>query len=170
MVSYRMLAAGTIVLLAGCTPPPPSPGVMALPAQGKDLATFQHEDTECQQYAATQAGIALPLQTLPIQAATPGQPQPPPPPPPPPSEANRQLFEISYSQCMVSHGDTIRAVPVATSYAPYYPYPAYPYPVMYGAGYPYPYPFFYGGYYGGWGGGWHGGWGHGDFHGGSYHH
>jgi Glycine-zipper domain len=89
----------------------------------------------------------------------------------------QQAYDVSYTQCMIAHGDTVQAPPV--TYASYpYPYP-YPYPA-----YPYGYP--YGGYYGagyygptlavgfgwGWGGGWGwrgGGWG---WHGGGrgWHH
>jgi len=79
----------------------------------------------------------------------------------------QQAYDVSYSQCMIAHGDTVQAPP--TNYASYpYPYPAYPY------GYP------YGGYYApgyyapsvaiglgwGWGGGW--GWHGGGWHGGGW--
>jgi hypothetical protein len=43
--------------LAGCAvAPPSSPSVMALPAQGKPLATFQQEDMSCRQYASQMSG------------------------------------------------------------------------------------------------------------------
>ena len=77
----------------------------------------------------------------------------------------QRLYDVSYTQCMTAHGDTVQPPPSA--YAAYpppaYPYPAYPYPT--------PYPFYPYGYYGptfapsvaiGFGGGWGwhgGGWG-----------
>ncbi len=72
----------------------------------------------------------------------------------------QQLYDVSYTQCMTGHGDTVQPLPSA--YAGY-PYPAYPYPP-----YPAPYPFYPYGYYGpavlpsfaigfGSGWGWHGG-------------
>jgi hypothetical protein len=36
--------------------PPTGPSVLALPAKGKDLATFQAEDANCRNYAAAQIG------------------------------------------------------------------------------------------------------------------
>ena len=83
----------------------------------------------------------------------------------------QQAYDVSYTQCMYAHGDTVRPAP--TGYAGY-PYASYPY------GYAYP-GYFGGGYYGagyygpsiaigfggGWGGGW--GWGRGGWHGGSHH-
>jgi OmpA family protein len=79
----------------------------------------------------------------------------------------QQAYDVSYSQCMVAHGDSIQAPPV--NYAGGYPYPyAYPYPA-----YPYGYP---SGFYApsiafgfGWGGGWGWGWGHRGWRGGWYH-
>jgi Glycine-zipper domain len=72
----------------------------------------------------------------------------------------QQYYDVSYTQCMTAHGDTVQNPPAA--YASY-GYPAYPYPA-----YPYPYPLYPYGYYGGFlgpsvaigfgGGGW-GGWG-----------
>ena len=75
----------------------------------------------------------------------------------------QQYYDVSYTQCMTAHGDTVQPPPVA--YAGY-PYPPYPYPA-----YPYPYPLYPYGYSGGFlapsvaigfgsGWGWHGGgWG-----------
>jgi Glycine-zipper domain len=74
----------------------------------------------------------------------------------------QQLYDVSYTQCIYAHGDTVQSPPAG--YAAY-PYPGYP------SGYAYP------GYYGpayyappiaigfGWGWGW-GGWG---WHGHSHH-
>jgi hypothetical protein len=77
----------------------------------------------------------------------------------------QQHYDISYTQCMTAHGDSVQAPPVG--YAAAYPYPAYPYG--------YAYPGYYGpgfyapsvvlGFGGGWGRGWGGGW-----HGGGWHH
>lgn len=87
----------------------------------------------------------------------------------------QQLYDVSYTQCMTAHGDTVQPPPSA--YAGY-PYPAFPY-----SAYPTPYPFYPYGYYGGaflpsfaigFGGGgwgWHRGWGwHGGGWGGHWHH
>ena len=52
----------------------------------------------------------------------------------------QQHYDVSYTQCMTAHGNSVQGPP--TGYAGY-PYPAYPYP------YPaYPYPYAYPGYYG----------------------
>jgi hypothetical protein len=50
----------------------------------------------------------------------------------------QQLYDVSYTQCMYAHGDTVQAPP--SGYASY-PYPAYPYPYP---AYPYAYPGYYG--------------------------
>ena len=87
----------------------------------------------------------------------------------------QQAYDVSYTQCMTAHGDTVQAPP--TGYAAY-PYP-YPYPYPYSA---YPYGYAYPGYYGapyyapsvvvgfgsgwGWGGGW--GWRGGGWRGGGW--
>jgi Glycine-zipper domain len=82
----------------------------------------------------------------------------------------QQLYDVSYTQCMFAHGNTVQQPP--SGYASY-PYPAYPYPA-----YPYAYPYAYPGYYGpaffapsvaiGFGGGW--GWHGGGWRGGGWHH
>lgn len=76
-------------------------------------------------------------------------------------------YDVSYTQCMVAHGNSVQGPPAGyAAYPPAYPYP-YPYPY---AAYPYYYgPAFYSpsivvGFGGGWGwrggwGGWRGGWG-----------
>jgi len=80
----------------------------------------------------------------------------------------QQLYDVSYTQCMYAHGNTVRPAP--TGYGGY-PYPAYP--SGYGYGYPGYYgPAFYappivlgfGGWGWGWGWGWGGGWGRGGWH------
>lgn len=81
------------------------------------------------------------------------------------------LFDVSYTQCMTAHGNTVQPPPAYAGYA-YPAYPAYPYPYPYPA-YPYGYygPAFLApsvaiGFGGGWG--WHGGgWG---WRGGGWHH
>jgi hypothetical protein len=83
----------------------------------------------------------------------------------------QQLYDVSYTQCMYAHGDTVQASPAG--------YASYPYPSSYPA-YPYAYPGYYGsafyapsvvvGVGGGWGGGgWRGGgWRGGGWHGGGW--
>lgn len=76
----------------------------------------------------------------------------------------QQNYNIAYTQCMYSRGDSVRSPPPGYPYG-YYSPPAYGYPY----GYPYAfgaYPFFApsivvaGGGWGWHGGGWHGGWHH----------
>jgi hypothetical protein len=72
----------------------------------------------------------------------------------------QQFYDVSYTQCMYGHGNTVQAAP--SGYAGY-GYPAYPYGYGYSGYYG---PAVYGppivvGLGGGWGwggGGWHGGW------------
>jgi hypothetical protein len=85
----------------------------------------------------------------------------------------QQRYDVSYTQCMYSRGDSVQSPPGGYPYPAYaynYGYPYYPYPY----GYPYG-PTYYGpsvaiGVGGGWGwggggwGGWHGGYG-GGWHG-----
>jgi hypothetical protein len=143
-----LVLAVTFSLGACAVPPPTGPLVMALPGQGKNFEAFQQDDAACRQFATQQTGGA--------SAAFGGV---------------QQLYNVSYTQCMYAHGNTVQAPP--SGYASY-PYP-YPYPA-----YPYVYPGYYGpaflapsvaiGFGGGWGGGWHGGgWG-GGWHGGGWHH
>ena len=90
----------------------------------------------------------------------------------------QQLYDVSYTQCMYAHGNSVQAPP--SGFASY-PYPAYPYPAW-----PYAYTGFYGpaffapsvaiGFGGGWGcgwgwrgGGWGGGWHGGGWNGGGWH-
>jgi hypothetical protein len=48
-----------MLALGGCAVTPPTgPAIVALPAQGKNLAQFQQEDIACRGYAAQQIGIA----------------------------------------------------------------------------------------------------------------
>jgi hypothetical protein len=151
-----LLVPGVLFALGGCAGPPTAPAsVMALPTQGKNLATFQQDDLACRQYAAQQTGGA------PSPAAAQGAGS---------ATSNsstsgtyygaQRAYDISYAQCMTAHGDSVQAAPVAYGGYPYY-YPYWSYP--YGYGYP------YAGYYGpawyapsiafGFGGPWGWGWG-----------
>jgi hypothetical protein len=59
----KRLAPVVAVIVAGCTVAPPTgPTVMALPAQGKTLAQFQHDDASCRSYASLQTGGMSPAQ------------------------------------------------------------------------------------------------------------
>ena len=64
MTTARVALALLVPLsLAACTVPPPSgPSVLALPAKGKDLQTFQTEDMNCRNYATAQIGGNTPAQ------------------------------------------------------------------------------------------------------------
>jgi hypothetical protein len=187
-----LIPIATVALSACAVPPPPGPSVMALPGQGKDFTAFQQDDGACRQYAweqtggtspgvaASQSAVGSAAVGTALGAAGPGAAI---------GAATgliagtavgtnnaaatygsvQQAYDVSYTQCMIAHGDTVQAPPVTYASYPYpYPYPAYPYG--------YPYGGYYGaGYYGptlavgfgwGWGGGWGwrgGGWGwHGD--------
>ncbi|HET6182796.1 MAG TPA: YMGG-like glycine zipper-containing protein [Acetobacteraceae bacterium] len=76
----------------------------------------------------------------------------------------QQQYNIAYTQCMYSRGNSVRSPPPGYSFdgGPYYGYPAYPYPYPYASGFFGPSVFIAGGGY--WGGGWgrwhdHDGWG-----------
>ncbi|HXY98871.1 MAG TPA: glycine zipper family protein [Stellaceae bacterium] len=62
--------AGMLALGACAVAPPPGPSVMALPAQGKDFATFQQDDATCRQYASAQTGGTTPGQAANNSEAT----------------------------------------------------------------------------------------------------
>jgi hypothetical protein len=58
-----ILVVGIALATSGCAVPPPTgPSVMALPAQGKSFAEFQHDDASCRNYASMQIGGASPAQ------------------------------------------------------------------------------------------------------------
>lgn len=170
--SSALLLGSTLALGACASAPTP---VVGLPAPGKDVATFQKEDTACRQ-EASQAARA-PASPGEAGAAN--------------SNAQWQIFFDHYAHCETAHGNGVQPVPWAAAYADYlgtstvpYAYVGTPYAWGYGypyayAGYPYyyggpflfgyPYPFFFGaGYgfgfghygYGHFGGGFHGGGGH----------
>lgn len=160
------LALLSALALAGCASNLPSaPGVVAVPSSGKDLAQFHQEDASCRQYAAGRTA-ALP------DAAKPGLLGPSP-------ESLQRSYDVSYVQCMASHGDPVQ--PMSLPYAAVYSSYAYA-----GPGYFDPFfgpPYGYGGFGGGaiivhrpffaghgpfhHGGGFHGA--HGGGHGGGHH-
>jgi hypothetical protein len=75
--------------LGACAVPPPTgPGVVGLPASGKDLTQFQQEDASCRAYASQLIGAgggASDLYTV------------------------QQRYDIAYTQCMYSKGNTVRS-------------------------------------------------------------
>ena len=82
-----VVALGTGLALASCAVAPPAgPSVVAVPAQGKDLAVFQHEDAECRTYASA----AINANTAPASSRDP-----------------QARYDIAYTQCMYSHGNSI---------------------------------------------------------------
>ena len=155
-----------VLALGACAvPPPTAPRVMALPAPGKDFATFQREDEICRQFAygqtgggasaqaatnnavgtavvgtAVGAGLGAALGSLAGQVGTgaavgaaagalvggsAGA-----------STAQlsaaelQQRYDMSYTQCMYAHGDSVQSPPGGYRAGPggyYYPYygPAY---------------------------------------------
>jgi hypothetical protein len=164
---------GAVGAVAACTVTPPrEPTVMAVPPTGKSLAVFQRDDAQCRDYAS--ASIGYP-QSAQAGAQTPGGPN---------SAATSSYdlqtrYDIAYTQCMYSLGDTVRNQPPA-GYAWYgYPGPGYPagYP-WYGWGGPGFFGtgffafrdhdrFFHHGFHDGFHGGFHDGF-HGGFHGGGH--
>ncbi|MBI1943158.1 MAG: hypothetical protein HYS35_05770 [Betaproteobacteria bacterium] len=52
----RIVAAGSLLLLAACTTMPTGPAVMVLPGTGKNFDQFRLDDMECRQYASSQVG------------------------------------------------------------------------------------------------------------------
>ena len=160
---------GGLMLLGGCAVQPPSgPTVMALPAPGKSLASFQRDDFDCRNYASQQtayqsggqtgnptangavlgtvagaalgaafgavggnagAGAAIGAGTGLLGGAAVGN-----------SRAAQgtyslqQIYNIAYTQCMYSRGDSVRSPPPGYTYSAAYPY---------GYAYPYAYPYYY---------------------------
>jgi hypothetical protein len=53
-----VLAAGALLLLAGCVSLPSGPSVMVLPGTGKNFDQFRVDDLDCRAYAHHQAGGA----------------------------------------------------------------------------------------------------------------
>jgi hypothetical protein len=96
---YPAIAAlgGTLTIASCAMGPPTGPAVVAVPAQGKDLAAFQQEDAQCRSYAST--AIASTAATA--------------------SGQNLQTrYDIAYTQCMYSHGNSIMG---ARSFSAGYP-------------------------------------------------
>lgn len=56
MKRIRIVAAGAIVLLAGCAGMPSGPSMAALPGTGKSFTDFRVDDADCRQYALQQVG------------------------------------------------------------------------------------------------------------------
>jgi hypothetical protein len=104
--SSSLVLAGTIALGACATPLPSGPSVIGLPAAGRDLSQFQQEDASCRAYAGQQIGGGDTRSSY--------NPQ--------------QRYDIAYTQCMYSKGDTVRSSALLTGglYAAYPPY-GYPY-------------------------------------------
>ncbi len=97
--------AALLALGACAAVPPTGPSVMALPPAGKDLATFHADDASCRQYAAAQTPGSN------VSAAS--------------TAALQQNYDIAYSQCMASKGNSVRnqpGPPIVVAYPPY-PYP-----------------------------------------------
>jgi hypothetical protein len=76
------------LLLASCTATVPgAPGVLVLPGEGKDLAQFHRDDTDCREFARE------PL------AMSPAKPQS--------DEEGQRLYDISFVQCMYHKGHRV---------------------------------------------------------------
>lgn len=100
------ILGGACALAACAVAPPTGPSVMALPSQGKNLAVFQQEDGHCRSYASARIGTAVGATDT---AAGPYDLQ--------------QLYDIAYTQCMYSYGNTVQtAPPNYQAYASLYPY------------------------------------------------
>ena len=55
---FRIAAASSLMLLAGCVTAPTGPSTMALPGAGKSFDQFRADDADCRQYAQSQSGGA----------------------------------------------------------------------------------------------------------------
>jgi hypothetical protein len=130
---------GSASAVAACTAAPPSgPTVMALPSHGKSLGAFQQDDGQCHNYAAAAIGPHQPAQAgagaaiggaaglvggTAVGATNIAA-----------SQYDLQTrYNIAYTQCMYSRGDTVEYLP-ASSYG-YYGYEDWGYP-WYGWGGP----------------------------------
>jgi hypothetical protein len=119
---------GSASAVAACSAAPPSgPTVMALPSHGKSLDAFQQDDGQCRAYAAAALGPHQPAQAGARAAAVDGTNVAA-------SEYDLQTrYNVAYTQCMYSRGDTVQYLPVS-SYG-YYGYEDWGYP-WYGWGEP----------------------------------
>jgi hypothetical protein len=97
---------GALALSACAVQPPSAPSVVGLPAAGKDLSQFREDDASCRGYAAQQiAGVTETGYNLQVR------------------------YDIAYTQCMYSKGDTVRPLTQVSGYAlaSYIAYGSYPY-------------------------------------------
>jgi hypothetical protein len=90
--------AGMLALGACAAALPSAPSVIGLPPAGKDLSQFQQEDASCRAYASQQLGGSA------------GS-----------SYALQQRYDIAYTQCMYSKGDTVSPAALVTGVS----YPGY---------------------------------------------
>src|SRR6059058_1033967 len=77
---------GTLAIVSCAVGPPSGPSVVAVPPQGKELAIFQQDDAQCRSYASTAIGAGA--------ARGSGQDL-------------QTRYDIAYTQCMYSRGDSI---------------------------------------------------------------
>jgi len=85
---------GALALSACAVQPPSAPSVVGLPAAGKDLSQFREDDASCRGYAAQQiAGVTETGYNLQVR------------------------YDIAYTQCMYSKGDTVRPLTQVSGYA-----------------------------------------------------
>lgn len=70
--------------------PPTGPGVVAVPSAGKALPVFQQDDAACREYASQQIAVAAPANNGYVRGTTP-----------------QQRYDIAYTQCMYSRGNTV---------------------------------------------------------------
>jgi hypothetical protein len=126
---------------------------MVIPGKDKTEASFQEDQSICQQHASTHTGygdLSQKTSNVAPEAAT------------PPSTTSTDVDDVSFLQCMAARGDIAQLTSMA-GYDAGDAYAAYPYPFGYGYpdGYPFAYPYYAGiieGFYGFGGGGFrHGG-------------
>ena len=156
---------GAVGAVAACTVTPPhEPTVLAVPPAGKSLAVFRRDDGQCRDYASASIGYPQSAQAG-AQALAGAN-----------NAANSSYdlqarYDIAYTQCMYSLGDTVRNLPAGHAWygyaGPGYP-PGYPWygwggPGFFGTGF-FAFRdrdhFFHHGFHDGFHGGFHGG-GHG---------
>jgi hypothetical protein len=156
---------GTGLTVAACVAASPrDPAVMVMPGKDKTEASFQEDQSICQQHAIAHTGygdLSRHPSGIPPEAPTPT------------TTTSADIDDVSYMQCMAARGDIVQLTSMA-GYDAGEGYAAYPYPFGYGYadGYPFAYPYYagiIGGLYGFGGGGFrHGDRHHAGFHGGIY--
>jgi hypothetical protein len=106
----RLLALAAVAAVGACAVPTPTgPGVVALPSRGKDLSIFQQEDAGCRSYASQQISAPQPVNN----GYTPGT-------------TAQQHYDIAYTQCMYSKGNSVHAsAPLIGGAVFAYDYPYY---------------------------------------------